>query len=326
MIVIRLRSLGDTILITPALRLLKRFRPDLSITVVIENSLVSVLEGNPDISSVIAVDRKWGSVVNALTQIRRCQPALCLNLHGGPSSTWMTGASGAKFKAGFVHFRPEFLYNVRIPRAQQILGRADGQVVHTAEHHASAMFFLGVPKTTIPRAILIATPDRSDVTYAVVHVGATYNTKRWPADYFLELGHFLRKNCMIEPIIVVGPGQEKLLDGFTGFTCRKRLTLNQLKNLLAGAALFVGNDSGPAHMAAALGIPAVVIFGSSNSSVWRPWKVNHEVIETHWDCKPCPGDRCYAFEEPHCILSVELVDVEAAISRLCTTGAVGSKS
>tara|TARA_Y100000588_G_C14271322_1_gene932463 strand:+ start:3925 stop:4905 length:981 start_codon:yes stop_codon:yes gene_type:complete len=325
-VVIRLRSLGDTILITPALRLLKHFRPDLSITAVTERSFTPVLEGNPDISDIITVDRKWRSITTALAQIRGCRPVLCLNLHGGPSSAWMTAVSGAKFKAGFAHFQPAFLYNVRIPRAQQILGREDEHIVHTAEHHASAMFFLGVPKTTIPGAFLQATPDRSDMTYAVVHVGAKYSTKRWPANYFRALSHFLREDCQIEPIIVAGPEQEKLLENFTEFTCRKKLTLNQLKNLLAGAVLFVGNDSGPTHMAAALGVPSVVIFGSSNSSVWRPWKVRYEVIETDWDCKPCPGDRCYAFEEPRCILSVELKDVEAAISRLCTKETTGSKS
>ena len=328
MVVIRLRSLGDTVLITPALKLLKSFRPDLSLTAVIETTFTSVLEGNSALADIIPVGRSWGSKIAATAAIRRRKPVLCLNLHGGSGSAWMTAGSGARFRVGFAHFRPAFPYNVRVPRAQQILGREADKAIHTAEHHASAMFFLGVPKAPVPRAVLQVSADKfkATTTYAVVHIGATYATKQWPVRHFKQLGYFLRKNCGIEPVMVVGPGQKNLLRDFTEFNCCDDLTLDQLKSLLASAALFVGNDSGPAHMAAAFGIPSVVIFGSSNSSVWRPWQTESEVIETDWDCKPCPGDHCYAFDEPRCILSVEVAQVEEAISRLSVTGTVASRA
>ena len=315
-VVIRLRSLGDTVLATPALRLLKSFRSDLSITAVVEAPLVSLLEGNPALSDVIAVSRGWAAKIHTARAIRHRKPELCLNLHGGSSSAWMTAASGARFRAGFVHFRPAFPYNVRIPCARQILDSGVNDAVHTAEHHASAMFFLGVPKSAVPGAMLWATPARLEKPYAVVHVGAAYATKQWPVERFRRLGFFLRQCHRIEPIMIAGPGQGELLAGLSEFPCRGGLTLRQLKNLLAGAVLFVGNDSGPAHMAAAFRVPSVVIFGSSNSSTWRPWRTRYEVVETDWDCKPCPGDRCYAFDEPRCILSVEAARVEAAVSRL----------
>jgi len=104
--------------------------------------------------------------------------------------------------------------------------------------------------------------------------------------------------------------------GLTAFTCRDNLSLAGLKSLIAGAALFIGNDSGPAHVAAAFGIPTVAIFGSSNSTAWRPWRSTAAVAETDWDCKPCKGDRCYAFDEPRCILSVETSQVERAIDEV----------
>ena len=317
-VVIRLRSLGDTVLTTPALRLLKSSRPDLSITAVVERSFVPLLEGNSDLADLIPVDRGGRAKLRAAAAIRRRKPVLCLNLHGGSTSAWMTALSGARFKAGFAHFSPAVPYNVRIPPAQEILGRGADDPVHTAEHHASAMFFLGVPKAPVPRAVLSASPEMpgKPEPYAVMHVGAAYATKQWPVERFRRLALFLRDNRGIEPVIVAGPGQGALLGGFTGFDRRDGLTLAQLQSLLAGAALFVGNDSGPAHMAAAFGIPSAVIFGSSSSSVWRPWRTEHEVIETDWDCKPCPGDRCYEFDEPRCILSVEVGSVEAAIGRL----------
>ena len=120
-----------------------------------------------------------------------------------------------------------------------------------------------------------------------------------------------------------GPGEESVAAPVVqSVPADKRIDLVGTEDLptvaacLKRCALFVGNDSGPAHIAAAFGVPTVVIFGSSNSAAWRPWKTPHAVVETAWDCKPCPGDRCYAFDEPRCILSVETAQVEAAIERL----------
>src|SRR5258708_37902063 len=82
------------------------------------------------------------------------RPELVLNLHGGRRSAQLTLAARARLRAGFGHFRFSAIYNVRIPRAQEILGVE--RRVHTAEHLASAGFYLGVPLQGIPRAYLHA--------------------------------------------------------------------------------------------------------------------------------------------------------------------------
>src|SRR5215207_2588262 len=139
--VVRLRSLGDCVLTTPALALLRQARPDLRVGVVVEDRFSSVFEPSPDVDQVlepsIAAIRRWGA-------------ELCLNLHGGTRSLTLTVASGARFRAGFSHFRAPAVYNVQIPTAQEIL-RLERKV-HTAEHLASAMFHLGVPQAPIPRS------------------------------------------------------------------------------------------------------------------------------------------------------------------------------
>ncbi len=316
--VIRLRSLGDTVLTTPALALLKRHRPGLRLVVVLEKPFDELLEGNPDISSVIPLRRGAGlwDRYEVLRAIRQQKPSLCLNLHGGSTSAWLTAFSGARFRAGFGHFRPALPYNVRIPRAQHILGRSDNDPVHTAEHHASAMFHLGVPAAEIPRAVLDAEPSSRETPYAVLHVSAAYFTKQWAAERFRRVATWIRETHSLEPVIITGPGESEILKKFSAFESLDSLSIRALKSLLAGARLFLGNDSGPAHIAAAFGVPCVLVFGSSNSAVWRPWQTEHEVVETDWDCKPCPGDRCYAFDQPRCILSVEAVQVENAVTRL----------
>lgn len=315
--VIRLRSLGDAVLTTPALRLLKTARPDLRVAVVLDEAFAPLLEGSSDIDEVIRADRK--SRTQAIREIRKRSPALCLNLHGGTSSAWMTALSGAKHRAGFAHFRMEAVYNIRIPRAQEILGLEQDAPVHTAEHLASAMFFLGVPQQPIPSARLFAEPLQRARPYAVLHVAAAYETKQWAPERFHMVAAHIEQTHGLEPIIIAGPGQDHLLAQFAGFTTMANLGIPQLKSLMAGASLFVGNDSGPAHIAAAFGKPCAVIFGSSNSKVWGPWKTPSRIIETAWDCKPCPGDRCYAFDEPRCILSIEEASVASAVDALLQT-------
>jgi heptosyltransferase III len=313
-VIIRLRSLGDAVLTTPALQILRRSRPDLDVTVVMDRPFAPVLEGCEDLDHVLAVER--GDTWAAVGKIRRLKPDLCVNLHGGVSSAWMTGLCGARFRAGYRHFPKKFVYNIRIPAAQQILGRPAGAPVHTAEHHASAMFHLGAKPLEIPRARLFAEPDRPSRPYAVLHVAAAYDTKRWAAQGFLRVADAVWARHGLQPIVIAGPGEEALLARFAEHETRPNLPLVDLKNLLAGASLFVGNDSGPAHIAAAFGVPSAVVFGSSNSAVWGPWRTPAEVVETLWDCKPCPGDRCYAFSEPRCILSVTPDSVLAAVERL----------
>ena len=259
--IVRLRSLGDCVLTTPAIRILKNARPDLRIGVVVEPRFRDVFEGNP------AVDR---IMIPELPEVRRFRPELCINLHGGGRSARLTVLSGARWRAGFADFRFPFVYNVKIPTAQQILGVT--RKVHTAEHVASAMFYLGVERCDIPRAQLFADSGRSGA-YAVLHPVASEPEKAWPAKSFLQVARHLKEELRLEPMFVGGPGDD--LSAFREFTVMQSAPL---KPLLRDAALFVGNDSGPAHMAAAFGLPVVVIFGPSDPIVWAPWQTPSEVL------------------------------------------------
>jgi len=261
-VVIRLRSLGDCVLTTPALALLRRFRPDLRISVVVEPQWRAVFEGNPDIDEILPAT--WRAV-------RGARADLCLNFHGGRRSAWMTALSGARYRAGFGHFRHRFAYNVRIPRAQEILNL--DRTVHTAEHLASAMFYLGAPLTEIPRAHLAATEKLASA--AVIHPVAATAAKTWPPDRFLAVARRLRDSHS-NVVFIGGPGDD--LSPFREFPALCGVPLAAIKNLLAAASLFVGNDSGPAHMAAAFGVPSVVIFGASNPAIWGPWRTSAEVV------------------------------------------------
>jgi ADP-heptose:LPS heptosyltransferase len=289
--VIRLRSLGDCVLTTPALGLLKRARPDLEIGVVAEDRFAPVFEGNPAVTKILKP--KW-------TDVRRWKPKLCVNLHGGSRSMWMTFLSGARWRAGFAHHNFTFAYNLKIGRAQDILRVR--RTVHTAEHLASAMFALGVPIAEIPRAQLFSGPPPFQSGYAVIHPFASQPEKTWPIERFRELARYL-KLWNIEPIFLAAEHDD------TSELAAHRVfqgPLSDVKAVLSGARLFVGNDSGPAHMAAAFGLPSVVLFGPSKPSIWGPWRTESEVIVAPDGLNQLPVsrviaalDRLRSFEEAH---------------------------
>jgi ADP-heptose:LPS heptosyltransferase len=257
--VVRLRSMGDCVLTTPALQILKTARPDLEVAVVVEPRFAAVFEGNPAVGKLLTP---------AVSSIAQWRPDLAINLHGGSRSIVLTLASRAKYRAGFGHYRATWAYNILIPRAQQILGVDRG--VHTAEHLASAMFYLGAPHEDIPRATLFAAPWPRLRPYAVIHPFASSPAKTWPADRFAATARHLRDQGGLDPLIVCGPGDDPA--PFADFETLYNAPLSQVKSVIRSASLFIGNDSGPAHIAAAFDVPVVVLFGGSDSAVWRPWK------------------------------------------------------
>ncbi|HUI57348.1 MAG TPA: glycosyltransferase family 9 protein [Bryobacteraceae bacterium] len=286
--IIRLRSLGDCVLTTPALDILRRARPDLRVAVVVEDRFRAIFEDNPDVDEILRDEPH---------ALRRWRPMLCVNLHGGSRSAWMMALSGARFRAGFGHFRFQFLYNARIPRAQEILGVE--RTVHTAEHLASAMFWLGAARMEIPRAKLMnhtSADPRTGSACVTIHPVAATTEKTWRADGFLAVAEHL-KSAGLEPVFIGAATDD--LRPFAAYRVVRGAPLSEIKALLARSSLFVGNDSGPAHMAAAFGLPAVVIFGNSDPAIWGPWRTTAEVVRA-------PGGMAH----------VEIAQVLDALARL----------
>ena len=338
-LIIRLRSIGDIVLLTPALRLLKEWRPDFQVSAVVEHRFRDLLEGNPDVDEILEPGagsglRKITARFRALRELRRRRFSLCLNLHGGPTSTLLARACGARWKAGFGHFRSRRGYDVLIPDARVMLGQSS---IHTAEHQASAFFYLGMPRREIPRARLVVNSSRENWwrekraaleigaprEYVLIHPTALYATKQWAPEHFAELGIYLEREMGLATVFSCGPGEVSVLDAVerAASTPLRRVegaSLGEFAAVLAESRLFVGNDSGPAHMAAALGRPVVVIFGSSSSQIWGPWpqQTAGRVVQNFYDCNPCPGDRCYRFERPECILSVSFEQVRSAVESI----------
>lgn len=341
-VVIRLRSIGDIVLLTPALRLLKDWRPDLRISLVVESRFRELVEANPAIEELLdpGGGTGWAKIASrfrAMREIRRRQSALAVNLHGGPTGTLLTRGSRARWKVGFDYYRSRGVYDVLVPDTRSILGH---EKVHTTEHQAAVFFHLGMPRRQIPRAELYVRPEHRawwsekraglgvapKQEYAIVHPTALYATKQWAPENFAKLGSYLERDAGLVPIYSCGPGESSALDAVeraAGAPLRRLegASLGRFAAALADARIFIGNDSGPAHMAAALVRPVVVMFGSSSSVIWGPWPrdespARSRIVQNSYPCNPCPGDRCYQFERPECILSVTFEQVRSAVEEI----------
>jgi len=332
-LIIRLRSLGDMVLLTPALAAVHEWRPDLRLCVLVQPRYAAVLEGNPAVSEIL----QFTDFVSGARRVRSRRFPITFNQHGGPTSAFLTAAIGSRARVCWDHCQFPFLYNVLVPYPAAASGHAG---VHTVEHRMEQFYYTGLPRGPIPRTQVF--PKERTIAwvreklkqqginegqpYVVVHPGAAYATKRWPTEKFSALSTWLATNYSICPVFILGPD-----DGEVAGAVRRCLVppailfdsfgVDELMALSSEARFFVGNDTGTTHLAVAASCPVVVVFGSSSPIVWGPWQAPHRVVVNDFPCRPCPGDRCYAFDEPRCILSVSLSQVQEACETLLATTA-----
>ncbi|MFL6374852.1 MAG: glycosyltransferase family 9 protein [Pyrinomonadaceae bacterium] len=330
-LVVKLRSIGDTVLATPSLIALQRYLPSVEIDILLEDWVAPVLDGFEGVN-VISMGDGIAARLRTARRLRNRSYDVAFNLHGGTTSTFLTWASGAKHRFGNDDYQYSFLYNhlLPIPYIIELWGR---DKVHSAEQQLSLIGFAGIPVDDPPKTRLAVTEkgttprvrewlDRGN--FALLHPGTAFETKQWSAENFARLGEHLA-NEGLDVIAIAAKAESRTLDELrrasnSTITTYNDLTLPEITALASGASIFVGNDSGIAHIAAAVETPAVVIFGSSNRVHWRPWTdAPNEIVFNPFDCQPCPGYTCEAFGDSRCIRSVTVEQVLAAVERVSST-------
>lgn len=334
-LVVRLRSIGDTVLCTPSLHALRRFLPHARIDVLLEDWVAPLLECCPDVDNVITVKR--GNTLERarlFPRLRRARYDVAFNLHGGTTSTFITAASGARHRVGYADYRYSWLYNHAAPPSAELWGRKE---THSVEQQLALLGWIGVPVTDRPPTRLALNPKAiRTVTeklisrginlatlYALIHPAAAFDTKQWASANFARVIEHLQSRSLAA-VAIAAPHETHTLTELARemrapLITFSDLSLPEITALAAGARLFVGNDSGIAHIAAAVRTPAVVIFGSSNVAHWRPWAAGAaEVVRESMPCAPCPGYTCAQFDAPECIRRVSVSNVLAAVERMLT--------
>ena len=335
-LIVRLRSIGDTVLSTPSLLALKRFVPQASVDILLEDWVAPVLEGFPYVDNVITLERKSTAArARVARQLRANNYDVVYNLHGGTTATLLTRATGARHRVGYQTYQYARLHNHVSPASSALWGR---DKTHSVEQQLALLGWTGVPVSDRPPTELAVTSAASatvsarlqaaglkDIAFAVIHPAAAFATKQWAADKFGQVAADLR-NRGLAVIAITTANEKPVIDEMYKNTAAPAvaftdLSLPEITALLAGARLFVGNDSGIAHIAAAVKTPSVVIFGSSNTVHWRPWTPSlsssaAEVVVEEMDCQPCHGYFCEKFDEPECIKRVPVERVIAATARV----------
>jgi lipopolysaccharide heptosyltransferase III len=327
-LVIRLRSIGDVVLTLPALQALHEWRPDLRIHMLVEPLCAPLVENHPAISEIIIL-KGFRQTVRLL---RQSGFAIAFNMHGGPTSAFLARLSGAPVRVCWAKRQYSWFYTVHVPIRFPVAGRT---AMHTAEHRLQQFLYTGLPEK--PLATARVYPDaRSvafiqdklagkgitpDLPYAVMRPGASQENKRWPVDRFAAIARWLREAHGIGTVVNLGPGDEQIAadvrDHFAGAgVILDDLDLRGLIALLAGSCLFVGNDTGPTHIAAALAKKCVVIFGASDSKVWSPWKTEYRLVENPFPCKQCPRGRCESLSASQCIQTISVEQARQACEEL----------
>lgn len=330
-LLVRMRSIGDTVLATPSLFALKRFLPNVKVDILVEDWVAPLLNNHQHVDDVVVLER-GGFMTRArmARELRAANYDVVYNLHGGTTATFLTRATGARHRVGFKSYQYAQLHNHQAPSPLMLWGQ---QKTHSVEQQLALLGWTGVPVTDRPRTKLgisaearatlhrlLTETGLSDRKIALLHPAAAFATKQWAVKNFARVAEFLAGRGFA-PVAVAGPNEKALLETLcveasvtvTTFD----LSLPEVTALAAQSQLFVGNDSGIAHIAAAVGTPAVVIFGSSNIAHWRPWNsAPAEIVFEEMPCQPCHGYFCEKFEQPECILRVPVTRVIAAIERL----------
>jgi lipopolysaccharide heptosyltransferase I len=314
-LIIKPSAIGDVVHALPILNLVRKRWPAARIDWLVTPACAGLLENHPQLDEVILFDRKrfsnWWRSPRLFRELRRFTRGLrdrnfdlVLDLQGLFRSGWLARKTKAPRRVGFANAR-EFawvFYNQRVK-------------VGTPEQHAISRYLkiaqaIGCGDAPVKFVFGTTDADRAHVRdllhsalstrhsallppYAVILPGTNWETKRWPADKFAALIQPLKDRFGLATVLAGGGDALALADQIPGaINLATKTTLNQLVALLQSAALVVANDSGPMHIAAALGRPLVTPFGPTNPIRTGPYNRPETVLRLGLPCSPCYSRTC----------------------------------
>ncbi|MDY3553910.1 glycosyltransferase family 9 protein [Gemmata sp. JC717] len=313
--IIKPSALGDIVHALPVLTALRARFPVARITWVVNASLEPLIAGHPDLTDTLPFDRgafkglrgglaaAWGFAA----ELRRRQFDLVIDMQGLFRSGLMALASGAPRRVGFRNAREGSRYAYTHKLAAP--ARTEGHAVDRMWAVAEAFGVGHLPKTfRVPvrtderitaRAELMTLPR----PWVAVAVGAKWVTKRWPAPHFAELLNRAQSHFGGSAVFVGGhedtPAVREVMTGLRGpaLDLTGRTSLPRLSAALSLADVMVGNDTGPLHLAAALGVPCVAPYLCTKVASHGPYAQAANCVETAVACggsyiKKCPNMVC----------------------------------
>lgn len=310
-LIVKLSAIGDVVHALPVAHALKQAYPEARITWIVEKPAYDLLTNNPDIDDIIIFDKpKFKSLKGAIChapelskQLKQHRFDLAIDLQGLFKSSMISWLSGARERLVYCNAREG---------SHLVSKRVCGQYSsgHVVKRYLDVVRFLGceVEQVRFPvyitpqeagQAVAIAAQSgfTLDNPYVILAPGANWPNKCWPVPYFAELADRLYAEQLI-PVIIGGPKERQAFEEIAAKTSIPpvdlvgKTTLKQLAHIIKSARAFVGGDTGPMHLAAALGTPVVALYGPTDTNRNGPYGTSHQSITISADCAGCWRRQC----------------------------------
>jgi lipopolysaccharide heptosyltransferase I len=327
-LVVRLGALGDVVHTIPAVAALRKALPGARIDWVVEERhrpLVDLVDG---LDRVVPLrGRTLRAWTDALQRLRQVPYDLALDFQGLMKSAVLARASGARRVAGFSiwHLREKGarpFYSVT-DAADETADPADEHVIRknlrllrvAGVHTREVEFPLARVSSAAADAVSRETAGRP---FAIINPGAAWPNKRWPAERFGEVAAFLREVRGLDSVVLWGPDEADLARAVAASSAGAAriappTTILDVLELSRGAALMVSGDTGPLHLAAAVGTPALALFGPTDPRRNGPWAPDDVVVSRYESCACHYDRRCRA--STWCLGGVTVAEVTAAVQQ-----------
>jgi ADP-heptose:LPS heptosyltransferase len=307
---IRPRALGDVVLVTPALRSLRLGHPDAELDVLTEERYRPLLESHAALTRIWALDRSWTASAELMWRLRQRRYDLVVDFFGNPRTALLTRAIGARRTAGYQLRGRSSAYRILEPRTRSWPNGRDGRPrrEYAAATHLRLALAAGgrddglEPRLTLPPGasaaamrLLEAAGIRNPARTVGLVAAATWPTKAWPAFHAGVLARRLAEAGR-EVLLLSGPGEASIAAAVRRHASAVRelppCGVGELMGVIARLAALVGNDSGPKHVAAALGVPTFTWYGPTHPDTWSPPGSMHGWWWTPLPCRGCDRTRC----------------------------------
>lgn len=284
-LIIKPSSLGDIVHALPVLAALRRACPKTKIDWMVRTELAGLFECVEGVDNVVLFDRRtmgrwyapraWRETSDFLRRLRKGRYDLVIDLQGLLRSGLFSWLSGCRVRIGLQEAREGarlfYTHTAPMPTSAYILDIYDALLkmlgfsieplcfpLHSRQQDREAV------------AALLRTDGAANRPYAILAVGSAHPRKCWPAERFAQVAAFLHRQAGLAVVLSGSAGERPLAEqikdaaGVPASVLAGRTSIPQLTALLEGAAVVIGNDTGPTHLAAALNVPTVMIFGPTN--------------------------------------------------------------
>jgi lipopolysaccharide heptosyltransferase I len=323
LLVVRLGSLGDLVHTLPAVAALRRAHPEAEIDWLVDGVHEEFLTLVPPISSVVTLSgRTVGAWLDVRRRLRARRYDVAADFQGLVKSAALARLSGARRVMGFDRRA------LREPAAAFFYGErvdvgARGHVIEKNQRLAGALGAepgpLEFPLRAIDSEAARAVEAQVGRAYALMNPGAAWPNKRWPPDRFGRLAHWLHTHHGLRSVVLWGPGEGAAAEAVAASSndaavVAPETRLPDLVAIARGAGLIVSGDTGPMHIAAAVGVPTVALFGPSNPARNGPWRSDDVSLSRYESCA-CHYQRRCRRPGTWCLETIELEDVMRAVDR-----------